>query len=96
MYELQARHDAVTDNRDRLRRELDRRLTIIKELKQKVVDLRHQMAETKAEAERKMQTLKRTHQAKWQERAPIRTNLHSFEPAAGAERILKVGGEEYW
>jgi hypothetical protein len=39
MYELQARHDAVTDNRDRLRRELDRSLTIIKKLKQKVVDL---------------------------------------------------------
>jgi hypothetical protein len=53
------------------------------------------MAETKAEADREMQTMKRAHQAKWQERAPIRTSLHSFELAAGDERILKVDGEEY-
>jgi hypothetical protein len=49
-----------------LRWELDRRLEIIEELKQKGVDLTHQVAETKAEAEREMQTMERLHQAKWQ------------------------------
>jgi hypothetical protein len=39
MQELQARLDAATGNHDRLRQELDRRLEIIKEVKQKVVDL---------------------------------------------------------
>jgi chromosome segregation ATPase len=61
--ELQVRLDAATGNRDRLKRELDRRLEIIEELNQKVIDLTHQAAETKAEAEREMQTMKRNHQA---------------------------------
>jgi hypothetical protein len=39
MHELQARLDAATGNRDQVRRELDRRLQTIDELKQKVVYL---------------------------------------------------------
>jgi hypothetical protein len=73
MQELEMKLDAATANRDQLRRKLDRRLEIIEELKQKVVDLytcrridlRHQVPETKAEAEREIQTMKRTHETKW-------------------------------
>jgi hypothetical protein len=39
MEELQTRLGAAMGSRDRLRRELDRRLEIIEEPKQKVVDL---------------------------------------------------------
>jgi hypothetical protein len=39
MWELQAMLDAATGNCNRLRRELDRRLEVIEEQKQKVVDL---------------------------------------------------------
>jgi hypothetical protein len=38
MQELEARPDPATGNRDRLSRKLDRRLEIIEELKQKVVN----------------------------------------------------------
>jgi chromosome segregation ATPase len=60
--ELQTRLDAATGSRDRMKRELDRRLEIIEELNQKVIDLTHQAAEAKEEAEREMQTMKRAHQ----------------------------------
>jgi hypothetical protein len=60
VHEFQARLDAATGNRDRLRRELDRRLETIEELKQKVVDPVHQVSETKAEAEKEIQRMKRT------------------------------------
>jgi hypothetical protein len=65
MQDLQARLDAATGNRDRLRRELDWRLEIIEELKQKVVDLMHYVAETKVEADKEMQMMTRSYQAKW-------------------------------
>jgi predicted nucleic acid-binding Zn-ribbon protein len=92
--ESEARLEAATRNCDWLRRELDRRPEIIEELKQKVVDLTHHVAETKAEAEKEMQAIKSTHHAIWLSQPPIRTCTNSFESAAIAERISEVSGEE--
>ena len=72
--ELDAKFDQDVEHRNGLEEELRRRLQIIEELNQKVNDLTQQAVDAKANTEREIQRLKRTHQ---REVAELRERLNS-------------------
>jgi predicted nuclease with TOPRIM domain len=85
--ELQLKLDTTIKHKDSLESELTRRVAIIEELNQKVIDLTHQAANAKSDAEREIQQLKRNHVT---EVKALRERLNAELEAALEEQMSRM------